>query len=272
MPTEQRVAIAIDNRRQDHQYLLDRFSQSLTKYDTQALFEKAIKRTGSLAAATKEAELTRKTVYDWDKTSDEIKATTKRKILQASLEADYYGTLEFLNRKTDMEHKEVLERYINSRVEHITNISDRSEFEKNRDDLMKFLKLNTGTILDLKNVHVNDLIKTINEKAHALGTGYVSSGVEFTNPSILSRKFMLLLEAISLKTMLKEEMANKINLPEDFIEQACKVARYIDPVGHPRHEFEHGLALGNLSIDAQKIGYEHRFEEPFNYFRAKKHC
>ncbi len=258
----------------EHQYIVDRYSQSLTKYDVKALFEKAIKRTGSLAAATKEAEITRKTVYDWDKTSDDIKATTKRKILQTSLEADYYWTLEFLNRKTDMEHKEILERYINSKVEKITSISGVEEFQKYTTDFVKFLKANTGAVLDLRSMHIEELLKAVNEKAQSIGTDGISGGVEFINPQILSHKFMLLLEAISLKTMTKEEMPSRFNLPQDFVEQACKMARYINPTNNAPEDFNNVLAPRN-PIDIQKVSFEQPFEQlfeqPFPSLRARRH-
>jgi hypothetical protein len=49
------------------------------------------------------------------------------------------------------------------------------------------------------------------------------------NPRELSTKFLHLLQAITLKSMPKKEMAHSVRLPPDFINQACTLARYIDP-------------------------------------------
>jgi hypothetical protein len=213
----------------DYNYLVDRYSQSLTKYDIKALFEKLKERTGSVTAATKEIEITRKTVYDWEKTTDEIKASTKRKILQTSLEADYYWTLGFLARKTNNEYQEILRRYIDSKVERIKVAQDIEDFESQKQDFVKFLKVNTGAILDLRNTRIEKILFCINEKAASIGAEGIPDSVEYMNPRELSTKFLHLLQAITLKSMPKKEMAHSVRLPPDFINQACTLARYIDP-------------------------------------------
>lgn len=230
----------------NYQYILDRYTQSLTKYDAMALVERSKARAGSLLAAVKEADITRKTVYDWENNSDDVKTSTKRKILQASLEADYYKTLEFLIRKAALNYNEILERYINAITDKVYKISDPEEFQMEVAVFQKYLERHSGAISDLKNVYMNKVIETINAKAMKLGVNGISGGITLVNSRILSRKIMHLIEIISLKTMRKEEIAERLRLPSDFVEKACKTARYINPVGNVMGDFEEQLNKNKL--------------------------
>jgi len=107
-----------------YQYLVDRYSQNLTKYDIKQLFERLRQKKGTITAATEKAEITRKTVHDWDKNSEDVKIATKRKILDASLEADFQGTIDYLVRKNAINYREILKRYINMTLDKITNLND----------------------------------------------------------------------------------------------------------------------------------------------------
>jgi vacuolar-type H+-ATPase subunit E/Vma4 len=228
----------------EYQYLLDRYAQSLTKFDSQALFERSKERVGNLAAATREAEITRMTVYNWEKSTDDVKTKTKRKILAANLEADYFGTIEFLTRKTARERNEILERYINARLDRISKISDPEEFKTETSNLVKYLKANSGALLDIRSMHMDEVISAINKKASSLGVEGITQGVEFISSRILSYKFLRLLEVICMKTMYKEEIADRLNLPVDFVNEACTVAKYINPVGFAQENMLHRLSEG----------------------------
>lgn len=224
------TAQTLDTRKSDYEYLLNRYSQSLSKYDVLSLFKQIKDCIGNMSAATKEIEITRKTVYDWEKSTEDIKASTKRKILQACLESNYYSTIEFLTRKTELEHREVLQRYINSRCDRLMGIVNKDEFENDLQSFSKFLKDNAGSISDLRALKLEQAINDINKKADSLGASRIQGAVEFMNSRVLSKRFMMLLEAITLKTMPKEDMANQIKLPAEYIDEACRIAKYIDPV------------------------------------------
>lgn len=254
----------------EYQYLVDRYAQSLTKYDSKALLERSKGRTGSLTAAAKEADITRKTVYDWENSTDDVKTLTKRKILEANFEADYHGTLDFLTRKAAIDYNEILQRYVNAKLDKISKANDPQEFKNEVSDLEKYLKAHSGAILDIRTLHMDEAIKMINDKACSLGVQGIPEGINFISPHILSQKFLHLLEVICLKTMFKEEIAERLNLPLDFVDQACKVARYVNPVGNIQEDLQEQLSERNRVIP---IGIrEVSFETPHTYsLKARKY-
>lgn len=219
----------------EYQYLVDRYAQSLTKYEVKTLFERLRERKGSVAAATKDAEISRKTVYDWEDNSDDVKMATKRKILQASLETDMSGTTDFLIKKTTLDHSEILERYINTNLNKILNIATKEEFQQNVSQFEKTLKSHIGALFDIKTLHIEEITEQINQKAHSLGTEEIPKDISLMSPQTLSQKLILLLEVFSMKTMFKNEIAARLGLPKEFVERASSAASYIDPPSEP-HE------------------------------------
>ena len=266
--------VVADNGKPEYQYLVDRYSQSITKYEAKALFDKLTELAGSVVAAAKAAEITRKTVYDWDKVSDDLKANTKRKILHASLEADYYWTLGFLARKANSEYKEVLQRFLDCKIDRISNSEELEDFQSQKVDFIKFMRSNIGAIQDLKNTRIDSLLLVINKKAQSLNTEGITESIDYMNQRELSQRFLQLLKGICLKTMPVEEMIRRINLPSQLIEQACKDCMYI------YSPEENGLS--NSLISAEKVQSDPLMEmqpslpqtfglEQFGYpMRAKK--
>lgn len=212
-----------------HTYLVDRYSQSLTKFDVIELFERLREAKGTITAATKEVDVTRKTVNDWDKSTDDVKTVTKRKILKASLKADPLGTMDYLVRKNAADYHEILERYINVAFKRILSLDDPVEFQESISSFEKYIKSYRGALFDIKTTPIEEMMDAINQKAGSLGVEGIIQDIDLIPPRRLSLKFINLLEVFNRKTMFKEEMAEKIGLPNEFIDRACNSISYIDP-------------------------------------------
>lgn len=219
-----------------YQYILDRYSQSLTKYEVQALFAGLKEKSGSLSAATRDIELTRKTVYDWENSSSDIKINTKRKVLEASLESDFYVTMEFIVKKIEADYNEILERYINTKISKILSTDDKTEFQSLVSTFDKYLKMHSGSIYDIKTINIDEIIDLINQKALSLGVRGIDRYISLFSPQILSQKFIQLLEIINMKNMFKNEIAERLKLPDEFIARALKASSYIDPPTEPSED------------------------------------
>jgi hypothetical protein len=250
-----------------YQYIVDRYSQSLTKYEVQTLFAGLKEKSGSLSAATRDAELTRKTVYDWESSSSDIKMNTKRKVLETSLESDFYGTLEFIVKKTEADYNEILERYINTNISKILSTEDKTEFQSLVSTFDKYLKMHSGSIYDIKTINIDEIIDLLNQKALSLGVRGIDRDISLFSPQILSQKFIQLLEIINVKSMFKNEIAEKLKLPEEFIARAFKASSYIDPPTESSDErfgFQNPKANG---LTVKSMGIEN---QPFPFALAQK--
>lgn len=213
----------------EHQYLVDRYAQSLTKYEVKTLFERLRVEKGSVSAATRDIELSRKTFYDWESSSDDVKMSTKRKVLEANLEMDLDGTIDFLVKKTALDYNEILERYVNTTGDRILAIEDQEEFNRELSRFTKSLKEHSGALTDIRTIHLKELFDTLNTKASSLSVDGIEMDLHFMNFEVISQKFIQLLEVLDMKTMFKNEIASKLGLPKEFVEKACKAASYLDP-------------------------------------------
>ncbi|MGD0029475.1 MAG: hypothetical protein ABSC91_11110 [Candidatus Bathyarchaeia archaeon] len=210
-----------------YQYLVDRYSQSLTKYDIKNLFRRLIKIKGSVAAATKAANIKRKTYYDWEDNGEDVKPATKRKVLDACLSSDPFGTIDFLINKDELDYNELLQRQISMICDQIDDETDPAELSKWNTILEKFIKSHTGAIQDLKTVSLADMLNSVNLKAKALGVEEIAKDVSLIQPNLLSEKFVDLLDIFRNKsTMSCIEIVNALGLPEEFVNRACRIYGY----------------------------------------------
>lgn len=238
-----------------HQYLVDRYSQSLTKYDVKELFERLVEMKGNnVTAATREAGIQRKTVYDWENNSEDIRTSTKSKVLDASLKNDLHRTIEFLVRKNAMNHREILERYISMNCDEIMSINDPQEFQRRTMLFEKFMKSNSGAIHDTKTIPIEEMIDSINQKSTSLGVKGIAKDINLISPLVLSQKFIHLLEIFDMNTMFKDEIAHKADLPKEFIERACKAINYFNPSTQPLGESVDLYGMKIAKLDVQRVG------------------
>lgn len=238
-------------------YLVNRYAQSLTKYDSKALFEFLAETKGSIKAASEEAEITRKTVYDWQNSSSEMRSLTKRKILEASLENDYFGTMEMLIRKISDDKNEILERYINETLNRLLSVGDQQEFEKLANKFERYLKEHSGAIFDIPTIRLSKIMGLINTKANSLCAKGISTSIDLIKPLTLSEKFIQFIELSQMPTP-KEEFAPKLGLPDEFITRALKAENYLGPsTGRQHKTFEKLVRENSFGItQPSRMGIE----------------
>jgi hypothetical protein len=211
------------------EYLVIRFSENLTKYDVQYLFESLKQDKGSLAAATKEIDIERKTVYDWDSNNSEIRLATKRKVLSACLNEDINKTIAYLMEKTFLDYSDVSQRYNNFLFEKIMTIEKKSElcdlislFEKN-------LRANKVLFLGANEERISAMMEEVNKKAKAFEIAGIANDLFLMSTDKLENKFLLLIDILSEQKLRKQDIAKSLNLPFDFVEKACQVYGYLGP-------------------------------------------
>jgi hypothetical protein len=259
-------------------YLVDRYAQSLTKYDSKVLFESLTKTKGSIKAASEETEITRKTVYDWQTSSNEMKSLTKRKILDASFENDYFGTMEMLIRKITNDKNEILERYIHDTLNRLLAVGDQQEFEKQINKFERYLKDNSGSIFDIPTIRLSKIIELVNKKANSLGAKGIAPSVDLIKPQALSEKFIQFIELTEMPTP-TEEFALKLGLPDELIARALKAENYTGPpTGQKHKEFEwlmtktrQGITgLAGMGIETEQEDLDLETPKPFKPYAGSR--
>lgn len=262
---------------EEYEYLVDRYSSSLTKYDVLELFRRLEEKKGNKTTATKEADIQRKTVWDWVHNTKDIKEATKRKVLQASLKTDLYGTIDFLVRKNATDYNEILQRCIYMIFENMISLNEASEFQRRISQFEEYLRSNAGAISDIKTIPIEEMIDSVNQKASSLGVEEIAKDINFISPQRLSQKIMHLLEVFSTKSMFKHEIADKLGLPKEFVERACKAFDYMNPSTKSGEESMFvediafvGIGVGRLVDERVGQQFPARAREKPSYYHSRK--
>jgi len=221
---------------------------------------------GNKTAATIEADIQRKTVWDWVHSTKDIKEATKRKVLQASLKTDLYGTIDFLVRKNATDYNEILQRCIYMIYENILSVNEALEFQGRISQFEKCIRSHAGAIFGIKTIPIEEMIDSINQKANSLGVEGIAQDINLISPQRLSQKFIHLLETFSTKTMFRDEIPNKLGLPKEFVDRAIEASSYLGPSSaQPDEEVVRGV--GDMDLTVAKIGLR---QHPFGYLHSTR--
>jgi hypothetical protein len=224
------VAMSEISHEESKVYLLNRFSENLTKYDVKNLFETLRKEKGSLLAATKEIAIERKTVYDWDSNNSEVRLATKRKVLSASLDDDFAKTLSYLMEKSLLDYSEICERYNTLLFEELMTCDRKPQFEDVLAIFEKTLRHNRTLISGEYEERVIMMIDEINRKAQQeFGLNGIDSNFALMSTDKLASKFLLLVDVLSEQKLRKNEISAALHLPKSFIDNICTVYGYLGP-------------------------------------------
>ncbi len=209
------------------EYIVDRYAQSLTKHDVKLLFEKLRANTGNVVAATNLANIQRKTVYDWDSNTDDVKLSTKKKILTASLQANSHETIRFLIEKNSNDYHELLARYISMIDDDIQSAESVDEIRELCPKLDELINSHIGAIHDTKIIELDDIITTVNQKCKAAGVKEIARNVSFVEPTTLPTRFIQLLDLFKNQNHLQcDELSLVTGLPLDIVSEACEIENY----------------------------------------------
>jgi hypothetical protein len=141
----------------------------LTEQDVQRLFEMlTVKLNGNRSEAARKCDLTGKATYDWEK-AGYVKLRTKKNVLQACLEIDFLGTIEYLLSQNSERTIDVLRTTLSTIYADATETNSKEEFSGLLD---RFETLNVkyrGLIKDQIEDEVSDMSRFLKKKALELG-------------------------------------------------------------------------------------------------------
>jgi hypothetical protein len=141
----------------------------LTEQDVQRLFEMlALKLNGNRSEAARRCGLTGKTTYDWEK-AGYVKLRTKKKVLEACLEVDFLGTIEYLLSQSTERTIDVLRAILSTIYADAIEITSREEFVNLFDKFEKLKVKYRGLIKDQIEDEVSDMSRFLKEKALEFG-------------------------------------------------------------------------------------------------------
>ncbi|MCL2134822.1 MAG: hypothetical protein FWH37_04610 [Candidatus Bathyarchaeota archaeon] len=210
------------------EYLVERYAQTLTKQDVKLLFERLKKEhKGNVVEASNMANIQRKTVYDWDNNTDDVKLSTKKKILSANLQTNPYETIKFLVEKNANDYRELLGRYIAMLSDEIQSANTSKKINQLCPELNDLLLSHIGAIHDSKLIDIDDVISNVNEKCNSVGIKGITESITLFEPTAISAKIIQLLTLIGERSIFQcEQLSHKTGLPIDFVTEVCKLGNY----------------------------------------------
>lgn len=150
-------------------YIVEKYAGMLTEQDVQRLFEMlALKLNGNRSEAARRCGLTGKTTYDWEK-AGYVKLRTKKKVLEACLEVDFLGTIEYLLSQSTERTIDVLRAILSTIYADAIEITSREEFVNLFDKFEKLKVKYRGLIKDQIEDEVSDMSRFLKEKALEFG-------------------------------------------------------------------------------------------------------
>src|SRR5947208_1328085 len=111
-------------------YLAEKYARLLSDDDTISLFNRLKEVVGNIKEAAERCGLTRKSVYDWENLTQEIRLATKERVLEQSLELLPIDTLEYLTKQTVDAAYEVLLSNLGTLYENALEQKEPAEFER----------------------------------------------------------------------------------------------------------------------------------------------
>lgn len=150
-------------------YIVEKYAGMLTEQDVQRLFEMlALKLNGNRSEAARRCGLTGKTTYDWEK-AGYVKLRTKKKVLEACLEIDFLGTIEYLLSQSTERTIDVLRATLSTIYADAIETTSREEFVDLFDKFEKLKVKYRGLIKDQIEDEVSDMSRFLKKKALEFG-------------------------------------------------------------------------------------------------------
>jgi len=246
-------------------YLVDRYAAILTKYDVQTLFERLQKSYGNRRKATSELRLQRKTVYDWEKSANDVRMLTKRKVLEASLKVDPDRTVSFLVKKTSDDFKEILQRQIALAYRKMMSSKKKEDFQRNLSMFNQIREMHRGALLDSDIALLDHMIQRINKKAHSFGVESIVRSTRTMPPEYLAQRTSELIDVLRLNRLSKAEIKRSFDLPASYMDSIFDAYAYIEPEPAPISKATRGIgplqSPRDLGIEETRITVNELFYE-----------
>jgi len=210
-------------------YISKRYAPLLTKYDTRMLFGWLTDAYGSIAKAAEATEVQRKTIYDWETSTEDIRLETKIKVLEQSMNIDENRTLEFLTRKTDNYLREVLHHYLRCLFENAMKTDSKKNFLEYASLFHDIQETHRGAVFDNRPEDIREMNQALTAKAKEFQIDIAEPSVHLVPPEILAEKIIAFLEILGTRKLTIEEMKKSFDLPSELIDNVCKALNYLDP-------------------------------------------
>ena len=228
-------------------YIAKRYAPLLTKYDIQMLFRWLTDAFGSIAKAAEVTKVQRKTIYDWDTSTEDVRLETKIKVLEQSIKLDENRTLEFLIRKTDNDLKEALQHYLRYLIENAMKTDLKEDFLKYSSLFHDIQRTHRGAVFDNRPEDIREMNEALTAKAKEFQVDIAEPSVHLIPPEILAEKIIALLKILETTKFTIEEMKKSFDLPSELIDNIGKAINYLGPgKGIPIREV--GLVTGVVEI------------------------
>lgn len=210
-------------------YISKRYAPLLTKYDMQMLFSWLTDAYGSIAKAAKVTKVQRKTIYDWETNTEDVRLETKIKVLEQSMKLDENRTLEFLIRKTDNDLKEVLQHHLRCLFENAMKTDSKEDFLEHASLFHDIQGNHRGAVFDNPREDINEMNQALTAKAKEFQVDIAEPSIRLIPPETLAEKIIAFLEVLKTKKYTIEEMKKLFDLPSELIGNVCKALNYLDP-------------------------------------------
>lgn len=218
--------------------LIDKYAGILNEEMAKELFTMLEKKYGTIKVAAEKCDLTRKSIYDWNSLSDEIKFKTKKKVLSVALQEFPLETLEKLLTRTKASSIDILQAFLSTLYQKAMKTKDKDEFLKWANTFEDYIKRYNGILhneLEYEVIEMqrelylrsNDFkIKLFTTPPHLFDTKFLIENVPglveslFRYPEIdetpeeLAQKYKIPIEVIQ---SIKEKISNKISEIEENV-------------------------------------------------------
>ncbi len=143
-------------------YLAEKYASLVNAEMIMTLFEKLTKYLGdSRAKAADECGITRKAIYDWDNLKEEIKLSTKEKVLDQLLEQMPVETLDYLSKQMHDYSSDAIMSYLSTIYEKTFDTKTESEFLQLTNRFEDATKRYAGLIYKKLDYEVDDMAKQL---------------------------------------------------------------------------------------------------------------
>jgi hypothetical protein len=143
--------------------LVEQYARFLDEGDIVSLFEKLSTEFGNLQDAAKECKITRGTVYNWKNLNQEMRLSTKEKILEQSLEKRRLDTMAFLAEKMTNVVSDLIFNLLVTLYKNIFNYADTLEIYRAIDKFEQAKKQYAGILYNRFEYEIADLTENITE-------------------------------------------------------------------------------------------------------------
>lgn len=144
------------------EYLPEKYATFVNARMVKELFSTLTKHLGdNTSKAAEECDLTRKTVYDWDNSKEEVKMSTKVKVLETLIEKLPAETLLYLTQQLRDAGADVLMSYLSTLYEKTFDAENNEDAGRQLKEFEKATKMFAGVIYQKLDTETNNLTRQL---------------------------------------------------------------------------------------------------------------